>query len=72
MDMGTNGKFFKKITSLRKLKKEAKRRMKEILDMGGFRLKKIRIKTKKDALFAYRIARKQANREYSRKINDND
>lgn len=72
MDMGTNGKFFKKITSLRKLKKEAKRRMKEILDMGGFRLKKIRLKTKKDALFAYGIARKQANREYSGKINDND
>lgn len=72
MSMGTNGKFFKKITSLRKLKKEAKRTIKEFFEVDGLRVEKEWFKISKWTLRIYGEGRKNANREYSGKINDND
>ena len=71
MSMGTNEKFFKKITSLRKLKKEAKRMLKEYCELNDVRLDKKWHKISKENLYLWIILRTKVNREYSGKMIDN-
>lgn len=67
MDMGTNEKFFKKITNFRKLKKEAKRVLKEYCELNDVRLDKKWYKISKDNLYLWAVLRIKVNREYSGK-----
>ena len=67
MDMGTNEKFFKKITNFRKLKKEAKRVLKEYCELNDVRLDKKWYKISKDNLYLCAVLRIKVNREYSGK-----
>lgn len=80
MDMETNEKFFKKITSRKKLKKEAKRVVKEHLrvedsivfnrELKRWANKHLRLG--KYDLILWEQLRSKVNREYSGKRNDND
>ena len=67
MSMGTNGKFFKKITSLRKLKKEAKRKLKEYCELNDVRFDKKWNKISKDNFYLWIILRTKVDRGYSGK-----
>lgn len=69
MSMGTKGRFFKKITSLRRLKKEAKRDLKEYCELNDVRFDKKWHKISKDNLYLWVVLRTKVNREYSGKNN---
>ena len=69
MSMGTKGRFFKKITSLRRLKKEAKRVLKEYYELNDVRFDKKWHKISKDNLYLWVVLRTKVNREYSGKNN---